>query len=75
MANHTYKILLRKEPEGGYTVLVPALQGCVTWGETVDHAMQMAKESIEGYIETLKELGQPVPDDSETLEGSLILAA
>lgn len=75
MANHTYKILFRKEAEGGYTVLVPALPGCITWGETVDQAMEMAKEAIEGYIETLKDMGEPIPDDSETLEGSLTLAA
>ena len=27
-----YRILLRKEPEGGYTVMVPSLPGCVTYG-------------------------------------------
>lgn len=75
MGNRTYKILLRKEAEGGYTVIVPALQGCITWGEDVEQAMAMAKEAIEGYIETLKELGEPIPDDTETLEGSIILAA
>lgn len=30
-----YRLLLRKEPEGGYTVTVPVLPGCVTFGETV----------------------------------------
>jgi antitoxin HicB len=35
--NHLqYRVLLRKEPEGGYTVIVPILPGCVTFGETVD---------------------------------------
>jgi len=45
------------EPEGGYTVIVPSLPGCVTYGETVDEAKRMAKEAIELYIQTLKELG------------------
>ena len=31
-----YRILLRREPEGGYTVTVPMLPGCVTYGETID---------------------------------------
>ena len=66
---------MRKEPEGTYTAIVPALPGCITWGETVEHAMEMAKEAIEGCIEVLKEEGEPVPDDNETLEYSLQLSA
>ena len=59
---------MRKEPEGTYTAIVPALPGCITWGENIEHAMEMAKEAIEGYIEVLKQEGEPVPDDNETLE-------
>lgn len=73
MAQRTYRILLTKEPEGGYTVTVPALAGCVTYGESVDHAMSMAQEAIELYVETLKAEGEPVPDDSATLEYSLVV--
>lgn len=29
----TYKLLMHKEPEGSYTVSVPALPGCMTFGE------------------------------------------
>jgi antitoxin HicB len=49
-----YKILLHKEPEGSYTVSVPALPGCITYGENVEHGIQMAKEAIELYIAELK---------------------
>jgi predicted RNase H-like HicB family nuclease len=47
----SYKVLLRKEPEGGYTVIVPSLPGCVTYGDTIEEGMKMAKEAIELYIE------------------------
>jgi len=50
----SYRILLRKEPEGGYTVIVPSLPGCVTYGGTIEEAIEMAKEAIELYIESLK---------------------
>jgi antitoxin HicB len=70
----TYKILLHKEPEGTYTASVPALPGCITFGNSVEHAIQMAKEAIELYIEELKERGEDIPDDSDTLEYSLNLA-
>jgi antitoxin HicB len=71
---YNYKLLLRKEPEGGYTVLVPSLPGCITYGENVDEAIFMAKEAIELYIEELKDHGEPVPDDSNLLEYTLNLA-
>ena len=68
---HTYKILLNKEPEGQYTATVPALPGCITFGENIEHAIEMAKEAIELYIEELQERGEKIPDDSNTLEFSL----
>ena len=71
---YTYKILLHKEPEGGYTVSVPALPGCITYGEDVDNAIAMAKEAIDLYIEELESRGETIPDDSNTLEYSLNLA-
>ena len=69
----TYKIMLHKEPEGSYTVSVPALPGCITYGDSVEHAIQMAKEAVELYIEELRERGEDIPDDSNTLEYSLNL--
>ena len=70
----TYRINLRKEEEGGYTVLVPALPGCITYGETIDEAIEMAKEAIELYVEELQNHGEIVPDDSNMLEYSLNFA-
>ena len=73
--NRTYKINLRKEVEGGYTVFVPSLPGCITYGDTVDEAIEMAKEAIELYIEELQDRGEQVPDDSNVLEYSMNLMA
>ncbi len=63
---NTYRVLLNHEPEGGYTVTVPALSGCVTYGDTIDEAISMAKEAIELYIESLVEHNEPVRDESST---------
>ncbi|AMM42100.1 Uncharacterized protein family UPF0150 domain protein [Candidatus Desulfofervidus auxilii] len=51
MKTLSYRILLRKEPEGGYTVIVPSLPSCVTYGDTIEEAIEMAKEAIELYRE------------------------
>ncbi|MBK8357105.1 MAG: type II toxin-antitoxin system HicB family antitoxin [Saprospiraceae bacterium] len=72
---YTYKIHLKKEAEGGYTVSVPVLPGCITYGEDVDEAIAMAKEAIKLYIEELQERGEVIPDNSNTLEFSLTLEA
>ncbi|HCS22016.1 MAG TPA: antitoxin HicB [Bacteroidetes bacterium] len=69
----TYKIHLHKEEEGGFTASVPVLPGCITYGDSVEEALTMAKEAIELYIEDLKERGESIPDDNETLEYSLNL--
>ena len=66
-----YKIFLRKETEGGYTVIVPSLPGCVTYGDTVDEAREMAKEAIELYIESLKSHGEDVPLEDDLLEATV----
>ena len=63
-ARHHYDIMLRPEPEGGYTALVPALPGCVTHGRTVDEAREMAKDAISGYIASLRKHKDPVPTDA-----------
>jgi antitoxin HicB len=54
---------------------VPALAGCVTFGETVEEAIDMAKEAIEGYIETLIDLGKKVPKDNDVLEYTVSVEA
>ncbi len=60
-----FNVVLRPEPEGGFTALVPALPGCVTCGRTLAEAKKMAKDAIFGYIESLKKHGEPVPTDGE----------
>ena len=66
-----YKILLKKEPEGGFTVFVPSLPGCITYGDTLDEAIEKAKEAIDVYIESLKAHGEEIPTEENMLEYTL----
>ena len=63
--------MFRPEPEGGFTVIVPALLGCVTHGRTLAEAKKMAKDAIAGYIESLKKHKEPIPSDDDSLLASL----
>jgi antitoxin HicB len=56
-----FNIVLRPEPEGGFTVIVPALPGCVTYGRTLAEAKKMAKDAISGYIASLTKHNEPIP--------------
>ncbi len=63
MKIHHYTAIFQKEPEGGYTVIIPALKGCVTYGETIEEASIAAKEAIESYLGSLAKDGEPAPLD------------
>ena len=63
-----FNVVFRQEPEGGFTVLVPALPGCVSYGKTLQEAKQMAQDAIAGYIASLQKHGESIPSD----EGSFI---
>jgi predicted RNase H-like HicB family nuclease len=60
----TYRIVLIPEEEGGFSVLVPALPGCYTQGETRDEAKEMAREAIELHLESLRQNGDDIPADA-----------
>ena len=60
-----YRVILRPEPEGGYTALVPSLPGCITYGED---AISMAREAIGLYVESLVAHGEEVPTEEGTRE-------
>ena len=66
-----YNIILRPEPEGGFTVFVPSLQGCITYGKDIAEATFMAEDAIKGYITVLKKHGEPVPNDDGNLVTSI----
>jgi len=72
-AHRPFNILLRPEPKRGFTAMVPALPGCVTYGRTLAEAKKMVRDAICGYIESLKKHGEPIPTDDETLVTSLDL--
>jgi antitoxin HicB len=47
--------------EGGYSAFVPDLSSAATQGETIEEALGMARDAIEGYLEIMRDEGWPVP--------------
>lgn len=54
---------------------VPSLPGCVTYGDTIDESIEMAREAIELYIESLVEHGEEIPTSEGMLECILNIEA
>jgi antitoxin HicB len=64
-----YKIIITKDEESGYYVAeVPTLSPCITFGETIDEAVEMAQEAIEAVIETRLGNGFELNDDTATMQ-------
>jgi antitoxin HicB len=63
---YSYQINLVPEPEGGYTVLVPSLPGCVSYGATIEAATLHAREAIELHLENLAAHHEPIPPGNES---------
>jgi antitoxin HicB len=76
MSEYQYTIILHPDiEEGGYTVTVPTLPGCVTQGETLEEAIAMAKDAIRLHVETLIASGEPVPEEREHPQAIVINVA
>ena len=45
------KVILEPSDEGGFTVYVPSLPGCISEGNTMEEAMQNIREAIDLYLE------------------------
>ena len=53
-----FNVILEKADVGGFNVIVPALDGCFTQGDTEEEALSNAKEAIICYLEGLEKLNQ-----------------
>jgi len=61
------KIILEPSDEGGFTVYVPSLPGCISEGDSEEKAIENIREAIELYLE-------PIEDDflSVSSNGGLV---
>lgn len=71
----SYTAQFIEEPEGGYTVVVPALQGCVTYGKTFEKAKEMAEDAIEAYLKSLAKHGEKAPVERSPVSVSVTVPA
>ncbi len=56
-----FGIIVEADEDGVFVATVPSLPGCVSQGATRTEALANVREAIEGYLENLRERGEPIP--------------
>jgi antitoxin HicB len=68
-----FRVVLQQDEDGMFVAEVPSLPGCISHGKTRAEALDNIREAIEGYLESLKQHGEPSPPpiDEEVVDVAL----
>ena len=74
METTTYQFTVKfeQDEDGVYIADVPALQGCHSFGDTLEEAERNVQEAITGYLEMLQKHGKPIPPPDEPDRKSVV---
>jgi predicted RNase H-like HicB family nuclease len=53
--------MIFEQAENNWAAYVPDLLGCITTGRTLEETEENIREAIQGHLQTLREIGEPVP--------------
>ena len=65
-----YPAIIERDEEAIYATF-PDLEGCFTYGDTIEELMDNAKEALSGYILSLIDNNEPVPAPSDPIALSI----
>jgi predicted RNase H-like HicB family nuclease len=72
VAEYGYTTVFEPLPEGGFSVLIPAIPEICTFGETLEEAREMARDAIRCYLESALETGEQIPNDIPAVTTELV---
>ena len=59
---YQYTAIFEQDKEfGGFTVSIPALQGCISEGDTFEDALENIQEAAILYLDVMKEENKKIP--------------
>jgi predicted RNase H-like HicB family nuclease len=64
---YQFTAVFEKNKDGGYTVTVPSLPGCISEGDTFDEALKNIKEAITLYLEVMKKDKEKIKEEEEII--------
>jgi len=59
-----YDVVFEEAEEGGYTVMVPSLPGCMSEGDTFEEAKKNIQEAISLYLEDMRASDESIPSST-----------
>jgi len=62
-----YRKVISGDDIEGYLAEAPELPGCVTAGATVEEALEMLRDAMEGWVESVLAAGDPIPEPEATV--------
>jgi antitoxin HicB len=68
-SEYGYTVVYQRMPEGGYSVVVPAIPEICTFGETLPEARRMAKDAVRCFLESALRTGEAIPPTRRTPRG------
>ena len=68
--NRHYPTTFYPDDDGGFTVIIEDLPGCITQGDTIEEAFEMIAEARELWIESAYDHSDPIPPPSTEVEYS-----
>ena len=66
----SYELVIRQDDDGSYFAHYPELKGCMTCGNTIAEASQMAEDAKRAWLETALEEGIPIPEPKKDTDYS-----
>lgn len=62
-----YDVIFEEQTNGGYTVTVPVLPGCISEGDTFEEAKENIADAIKLYLEDMEAEGEEIPLDNKPI--------
>ena len=64
MDSYSYRIIIERDEGDTFHAYVPALQGCHTWGQTLEEVRENVRDAIDAYLRSLAADGEKIPLDT-----------
>ena len=60
MKTYLFKVELKREEDGRWSVSIPTLKGCTSWGHSREEALKNIQDAAEAYLEDMKDTGEGI---------------
>lgn len=63
-----FRVIIEQDEDGMFVAECPSLPGCISQGKNRKEAIQNIEDAIQGYLESLRKHGEPIPPSIESVK-------